>query len=289
MNSMLHGGLAAAALFHAAAVYCADAAYPVRPVRILVPAPPGGTADLVARVLGPKLGEQTGQTFVVDNRGGAGGVVAAELLAAAPPDGYTIGTVYTALTTNVALRRKPTYDPVSGFTPLSLVMWSPLVLVAHPGLGVNSARDLIAMAKSKTLHYASAGNGTGGHMCGELFKSLARIPAVHVPYKGAAAGTNDVVSGQVQFAFVGPITAVSLIKAGRLKLLGVTSLKRNPSMPDVPTIDEQGAPGFEVVNWFGVAAPARLPAALTTRLHAEITTALQAGEIRKRLGLINPR
>jgi tripartite-type tricarboxylate transporter receptor subunit TctC len=163
-------------------------------------------------------------------------------------------------------------------------MWSPLVLIAHPGVPANSVRDLITLSKTRELHYASAGNGTGGHMCGELFKALTGIRAVHVPYKGAALGTADVVSGQVQYSFVGPITAVSLVKAGRLKLLGVTSPKRNAAMPDVPTLEEQGVSGFDVVNWFGIAAPAKLPRTITTRLHAEITTALQAPEVRKRLG-----
>ncbi len=274
----------AAAATAIAPAQAADSSYPARPVRLVVPAPPGGTADLVARVLGPKLSEQMGQTVVVDNRGGAGGVVAAELVTASPADGYTLASIYTSFTTNVALRKKPSYDPVAGFTPISLVMWSPLVLIAHPGVPANSARDLIALSKTRELHYASAGNGTGGHMCGELFKALTGIRAVHVPYKGAALGTADVVSGQVQYSFVGPITAVSLVKAGKLKLLGVTSPKRNASMPDVPSLEEQGVSGFDVVNWFGIAAPAKLPQAITTRLHAEIVTALQAPEVRKRLG-----
>jgi len=262
----------------------ADAAYPTRPVRVIVPAPPGGTADLVARVLAPKLAEQMQQGFVVDNRGGAGGVVAAELLAAAAPDGYTLGSIYTSFTTNVALRRKPSYDPLAGYSYVSMVMWSPLVLIAHPGVPVNSVKELIALSKTRDMHYASAGNGTGGHMCGELFKSLTGARATHVPYKGAALGTNDVVSGAVQFAFVGPITAVGLVKAGKLKMLAVTSLKRNPALPDIPSVDEQTGSGYDVVNWFGIAGPAKLPRALVMKLNAEIATALQSAEVRKRLG-----
>jgi tripartite-type tricarboxylate transporter receptor subunit TctC len=280
MRRMLISGTA----FVCVCAGAAESPYPVRPVRLVVPAPPGGTVDLVARVLGPKLAEQTGQQFIVDNRGGAGGVVAAELLAAAAADGYTLGAVYTSFTTNAALRQKPSYDPLRDYSALSLVMWSPLVLVAHPGLGVDSVRELIALSKSRELHYASAGNGTGGHMAGELFRALSAVRAVHVPYKGAAAGTNDVVSGQVQYAFVGPVTVLALVKAKRLRLLAVTSLKRNPAMPDVPTVDEQGVAGFEVVNWFGIVGPARLPPALVARLNREIGTALDAPAVRQKLG-----
>jgi len=274
----------AAALFHACAAIGAETAYPARPVRVVVPAPPGGTADLVARVLAPTLAEQMNQSVVVDNRGGAGGVVAAVLLAAAAPDGYKLGSIYTSFTTNVALRRQPSYDPVAGYSYVSMVMWSPLVLVTHPGVPAGSVKELIALSKTRDLHYASAGNGTGGHMGGELSKALTGARAVHVPYKGAALGTNDVVAGAVQYAFVGPITAVGLVKAGKLKMLAVTSLKRNPAFPDIPSVDEQTGSGYEVVNWFGIAGPAHLPRPVVTRLNAEIHTALQVAEVRRRLG-----
>jgi tripartite-type tricarboxylate transporter receptor subunit TctC len=165
-----------------------------------------------------------------------------------------------------------------------MVMWSPLVLITHPALPVNSVKELIALSKTRDMHYASAGNGTGGHMCGELFKSLTGARAVHVPYKGAALGTNDVVSGAVQFAFVGPITAVGLTKAGKLKMLAVTSSKRNPAFPDLPSVDEQTGSGYDVVNWFGIAAPPKLPKAMVAKLNAEIASALQSPEVRKRLG-----
>lgn len=284
MRTFATAAAAVLGLLAAATAHAAEPAYPTRPVRIIVPAPPGGTADLVPRVLGPKLAEQMGQGFVVDNRGGAGGVVAAELLTAAAPDGYTLGSIYTSFTTNVALRRKPSYDPVAGYSYISMVMWSPLVLIAHPAVPANSVKELIALSKTRELHYASAGNGTGGHMCGELFKSLTGARAVHVPYKGAALGTNDVVAGAVQFAFVGPITAVGLVKAGKLKMLAVTSLKRNPAFPDIPSVDEQTGSGYDVVNWFGIAGPAKLPRAVVTRLNAEIHAALQSADVRKRLG-----
>lgn len=266
------------------AAQAGEPAYPVRPVRVLVSATPGGTIDLVARVLAPRLSEQTGQAFVVDNRAGAGGVIAAELIARAAPDGYTLGAVYTSFTTNAVLHRKPSYDPVNDFSPLMLVSASPLALVAYPGTGVDTVRDLLALARTKPLHYASSGNGSGGHMCGELLKLLAKVPAMHVPYKGAAAATADVVAGQVQFQFAGPVTVVSLARSGRLRLLAVTSLKRNAALPDVPTLDEAGVPGFDVVNWFGMVAPARLPVTLVNDLHRRMTAALQHPEARARLG-----
>ncbi|HEV7803914.1 MAG TPA: tripartite tricarboxylate transporter substrate binding protein [Burkholderiales bacterium] len=281
---MLRAGFGVIGAVCAALAGAAEHAYPLRPVRMIVSATPGGTVDLVARVLAPKLSNQLGQQFIVDNRSGAGGVVAAELIARAVPDGYTLGVVYTSFTTNAALRKHSSYDPVSDYAPISLVMWTPLVLIANPALAVSSVRELIAMSKTRELHYASSGNGSGGHMCGELFKSLAGIRSTHVPYKGAALGTNDVVSGEVQYAFVGPVTVTSLVRAGRLRLLGVTSLKRNASMPEIPTLDEQGVTGFEVMNWFGIVAPPRLPRVLAAQLNREVVQVLVPADVRQKLG-----
>lgn len=257
--------------------------YPTRPVRVIVSATPGGTVDLVARVLSPRLGERLGQPFVVDNRAGAGGIVSAELLIKSAPDGYTLGCIFTSFTTNVALRRQAPYDPVRDITPITLVSWSPLVLVANTGLGVESVRDLIALAKTRPLYYGSSGNGSGGHMSVELFKWMTGVNATHVPYKGAAAATNDVIAGHVQFEIVGPVTVLALAKAGRLKLLAVTSAKRNSSLPDVPTVGESGVAGFDVVNWFGIIAPANTPAALVRRLNREIVATLQLADVRQKL------
>jgi tripartite-type tricarboxylate transporter receptor subunit TctC len=281
---VLRAGFGVIGAVCAALAGAAEHTYPLRPVRMIVSATPGGTVDLVARVLAPKLSDQLGQQFIVDNRSGAGGVVAAELIARAVPDGYTLGVVYTSFTTNAALRKHSSYDPVSDYAPISLVMWTPLVLIANPALAVSSVRELIAMSKTRELHYASSGNGSGGHMCGELFKSLAGIRSTHVPYKGAALGTNDVVSGEVQYAFVGPVTVTSLVRAGRLRLLGVTSLKRNASMPEIPTLDEQGVTGFEVMNWFGIVAPPRLPRVLVAQLNREVVQALVPVDVRQKLG-----
>jgi tripartite-type tricarboxylate transporter receptor subunit TctC len=273
------GALAAPAL-----VAAADPPdYPVRPVRIIVSATPGGTVDLVARVLSPKLGERLGQSFVVDNRAGAGGIVSAELLIKSAPDGYTLGCIFTSFTTNAVLRKNPPYDPARDVTPITLVSWSPLALVANTGLGVESVRDLIALAKTRTLHYGSSGTGSGGHMSVELLKWMTGMNATHVPYKGAAAATNDVVAGHVQFEIVGPVTVVALARAGRLKLLAVTGAKRSPTLPDVPTVDESGVPGFDVVNWFGMVAPAKMTPALVNRLNREIAAALQLADVRQKL------
>ena len=262
----------------------AESRYPLRPVRVIVPAPPGGTVDLVARTLSPHLAEQMTQQFVVDNRAGAGGVIAAELLAGATPDGYTIGALYTSFTINAALRKKSSYDPVNGIAPISMVSVSPLVLSVFPGLGVGNVRELVAAAKTRKLLYGTAGNGTGAHMLGELFKITAGIDAVHVPYKGAAPAIAAMVAGEVQYQFAGPIAVLSLAKSGRLRNIAVTSLKRNASMPELPTMDESGFPGFEVINWFGIAAPAKTPADIITRLNAEIQKTLRTDDVAQKLG-----
>ncbi len=263
--------------------YAAEPAYPARPVRFLIPAPPGGTVDHIARLIATPLTEQMGKPIVLDNRGGAGGVIAAEMIAHAAPDGYTLGMIYTAYTTNAVMRAKPSYSPTQGNTPITQATWSPLLLVAHAGLPVKSVAELVALAKSKPLLYGSAGNGTGGHMCGELFNTLAGVRVTHVPYKGAAAATNEVVSGQVAYQFAGPITVLGLGRAGRLRLLAVTSMKRAAALPDLPTVDESGVPGFEVINWFGAVAPPATPRPLIDRLHLEIKRALANTDVRTRL------
>ncbi len=261
----------------------ADPGYPTRPVRFIIPAPPGGTVDHIARLIATPLTGQLGKPFVLDNRGGAGGVIAAEMIANAAPDGYTLGMIYTAYTTNAVMRAKPPYSPTQGNTPITQATWSPLMLVTHAALPVKSVSELVTLAKSKPLLYGSAGNGTGGHMCGELFSTLAGVRATHVPYKGAAAATNEVVSGQVAYQFAGPITVLGLGRAGRLRLLAVTSLKRAAAMPDLPTVDESGVPGFEVINWFGAVAPPATPRPLIDRLHTEIKRALANTDVRTRL------
>ena len=257
-------------------------AYPSKPVRLLVPAPPGGSTDLIARIVGAKLATQLGQQVVIDNRGGAGGVVATETLARSVPDGHTLAVVYTPHTNQPAFQKLP-YDPVKDFAPLTMMTAAPLVLVVNPAVPAKSLKELIAFARQKPLVYGSAGNGSGGHLSGELLKLMAGIPATHVPYKGAGPAATDLVGGQIQFQFAAQITVGAFVKSGRLRALAVTSAKRAATLPELPTVAEAGVPGFEVINWFGMMAPARTPAALGQPLHAEITTALRAPEVHEKL------
>jgi len=276
---VLAGGAALAALPSLATAQN----YPSRPVRLIVPAPPGGTTDRLARVVGQRMGEGLRQQVVVDNRGGAGGIVGTELLARAPADGHTIAVIYTPHTVLPHLQKKLPYDPIRDFAPLSMLTTAPLVLVVHPALPVNNVKELIALAKSRPIVYGSAGNGSGGHLSGELLKQMARIDATHVPYKGAGPAATDLIAGQLQFQFAAQITVQGFVKAGRLRAIAVTSTQRAAAMPDVPTVAESGLPGFAFVNWFGMTAPARTPAAIVARLNAEIVRALQQPDVKEKL------
>jgi tripartite-type tricarboxylate transporter receptor subunit TctC len=275
--------ITAGAMTAFAGIAQANEAYPDRPLRFVVPAPPGGTVDLIARLAAPRLSEQLGKPVVVDNRAGAGGVIAAELVAHAAPDGYTLSMIYTSYTTNAVLRAKPGYSPERDNTPITQATTSPLLLAAHSNLPVKSVGELLALAKSKPLLYGSAGNGSGGHMAAELFNHLAGVRVTHVPYKGAAAATNELVSGQVAYQFAGPITVLGLARTGRLRLLAVTSPRRTAALPDLPTVAESGVPGFEVTNWFGMTAPPATPAPLILRLNAEMKQALAHADVRSKL------
>ena len=260
----------------------AQAGWPSRPVRLLVPAQPGGSTDTLARIAGQKLGDALGQTFVIDNRSGAGGTVAAETLMRAAPDGYTLGVAYTALTVNAVLQKVP-YDTLRDFTPISLISTSPLVLVVGANSPVRTVKDLVQMAKAKPLSYGSAGIGSGGHVCGELLNLMAGIKAVHVPYKGAGPASADVAAGQIEFQFGAQITTQGLVKAGRLRMVAVTSAKRASTLPEVPTMAESGLPGFEFNNWFGVLGPAGLPAPLVARLNTELVKMMALPDVRERI------
>ncbi|MBC7778695.1 MAG: tripartite tricarboxylate transporter substrate binding protein [Proteobacteria bacterium] len=273
------GGVASALT---AGICAAQAVYPSRPVRMLVPAQPGGSTDTLARITGQKLGEALGQSFIIDNRAGAGGTVAAETLARAQPDGHTLGMAYTALTVNAALQKVP-YDTLRDFAPISLISTSPLVLVVGANSPVRTAQDLIQLARSKPVAYGSAGIGSGGHVTGELLNMMAGLKAVHVPYKGAGPASVDVASGQIQFQFAAQLTSQALVKAGKLRMIAVTGAKRAATLPDVPTMAESGLPGFEFNNWFGVLGPAGLPGAIVSRLNTEIVKLLAAPEVRERI------
>ena len=260
--------------------------YPAKPIRFIVPFPPGGSADILARAIGQKAGEGLGQSLVVENRPGAGTAIGAEALAKSPADGYAvmIGTV-SSHAINPALNPKLTYDPVKDFTPISLVASIPFAMIVHPSVPAKSVRELISLAKSKpaSLNYSSAGNGTSNHLAGELLKSMAGIDIVHIPYKGSAPALNDLVAGQVSLMFDLVLTAAPHVKSGAVRGLAVTGAKRSSALPDLPTVAESGVPGYEVSAWFGIFAPAEVPQPVVQRLNAEFVKALQQPDLRQRL------
>ncbi len=269
----------------APAVY-AQAAYPTKPIRIVVPFPAGGTTDILARAVAQKLTETNGQPVVVDNRPGAGGNIGAELVAKSPPDGYTLlmGTVGTHAI-NPSLYAKMPYDHQKDFAPVILVAGVPNVLVINPAVPANSVQDLIAYGKANPgkLNFASSGSGTSIHLAGELFKTMSGVQMTHVPYKGSAPALTDLMGGQVQIMFDNLPSALPQIKGGKLKALAVTSAQRASALPDVPTIAEAGLPGFEATSWFGLLAPAGTPKDVITKLNAEVAKWLATPEAREKL------
>ncbi len=260
--------------------------YPTRPIRLLVPTTPGGSVDGLARAIGTKLSDKFGQQVVIDNRAGAGGVIAGELTAKAPPDGYTImlGTV-AALASNVSLKKSLPYDPLRDFAPITLAATQNLILIVTPALPAKSVKELIALAKTKPgqITFASAGSGAGGHLSGELFKLLAGIDLLHIPYKGMAPAMVDVISGQVSLSFPSIATALPQIKSGKVRALAVTGAKRSQAASDVITMQEAGVPGYESATWYGAVAPIATPRTLIARLNGEIVTILKQPELRDRL------
>jgi len=257
--------------------------YPTRVVRIVVPQAPGAQSELFARMLGQKLSESLGQSVINDPRPGAGGAIGAEVAARAAPDGYTLlfGTNSTH-GSNPALYARLPYDPVRDFAPIALTVGMPYVLSVHPSLPVTSLKQLIAFAKSKPgqLYYASAGNGSTHHLSGELFKSMARINIVHVPYKGGPPATAATVGGEVSMLFNTVGSVQPSVKNGRLRALAVTTTSRSGALPDVPTMAEAGLPGFEMQSWFGLLAPAGTPRPIISRLNAETIKALNTPEMK---------
>ncbi len=259
--------------------------YPTRAVTVIVPQAPGGTNDIVARVLAEELSKSLGQPFVVENRPGAGGNIGTQLAARAKPDGYTLlVTISSSQAINPALYKQIPFDPVKDFEPITLLGSVPNVLVANPSLPANSIPDLIALAKAKPgeLKYASAGNGTLNHLLGEMLKSSTNIDLVHVPYKGVAPAITDVLGGFVPVAFASLPSVVSHLKNGKLKALGVSSAKRSPVLPDVPAIGET-VPGYAGDLWVGLFAVARTPKEITAKLHAETLKALGSPAVREKL------
>ena len=259
--------------------------FPNRPVRLIVPFPPGGPTDVVGRLYADKLGALWGQTVLVDNRAGAAGNIGAEAAAKAAPDGHTLILVANSHVMNSALYDKLPYDPIKDFTPLSQIAYYPLVLVAHPSVAATNLNEVVALAKAQPgrLVVVSAGNGTSTHLVAEMFRTAAGIEFLHVPYKGAAPATHDLLAGQGQLMFNNPVSALPHVKTGRLRALAVTSAQRTASAPEVPTVAESGYPGFEAGTWFALLAPAGLPRELQTRLSTDIVAVTQQADVRTRL------
>jgi tripartite-type tricarboxylate transporter receptor subunit TctC len=269
----------------AAGVDSRAAEYPVKPVRMVVPFPPGGTPDTLARVMSEKFGERWGQQVLIENRLGAGGNVAYGAVAQSGADGYTLLLASTGIVTNASLYSKLPYDPIRDFAPISLLATSPHVLVANVAFPVNSVKDLIAEAKAKpdSLTFGSSGSGTVLHLAGELFKSLSGADIVHVPYKGSQPAMTDLLGGRIALMFIDIPPALPHLRSGRLKALGITGAKRTAALPDVPPIAEAGVPGYDIVAWFGLLAPAGTPKDIVDKIHQDAAAGLSSPELRTRM------
>jgi tripartite-type tricarboxylate transporter receptor subunit TctC len=288
MNGIVYiAGAALAGMVAVAGNTALAQAYPVKPIRMIVPFPPGGTTDLLARTLGPRLSESLGEQVVVENRAGATGNIGADVAAKSAPDGYTllIGQASNIAINITLMGRLLPYDPVRDFTPVTLLASTPNVLVVHPSLPVHSVRDLIALAKAKpgAINYATSGNGSPGHFCAELLKKLAGIDMVHIPYKGAGPALIDVVGGHASLYFTSMPSAQPFVPSGRLRVIAQTSARRSPSMPDLPTVAEAGFSGYDITSWWGVLTPAGVPKDIASRLHTEIVRILNTAEVKERL------
>jgi tripartite-type tricarboxylate transporter receptor subunit TctC len=259
--------------------------YPSRPVKILVPYPAGGSNDIIARIVAQKRSERSGQTFLVENRGGAGGNVGAETVAASEPDGYTLLlTAPPPLTINAALYKSLPFDPSAAFAPVALIASVPIVLAVHPSLGVKDVKGLIALAKAKpgTINFGSSGIGTTNHLAGELLKSKAGIDIVHVPYKGAAPAMNDLIAGHIPMMFDNIPAVLPQVQAKSINAIAVAGAARTSALPHVPTVAEQGVEGFDASAWFGLVAPAKTPAPVLAKLQTEVAAILQLPDVQKR-------
>jgi len=273
------GGLMMAGLVMTAA---AQTGYPTKAVRVIVPYPPGGPTDIVARVVFQQVSESTGQQFIIDNRPGAGGNIGAEAVAKAAPDGYMLLVATTAHAINMSLFKNINYNVLKDFAPITLLTQGPLVLVATPSFPANNVRELIVLAKAKpdTLNFASSGNGQSTHLSGELFNAMAGIKLSHIPYKGSAPAVSDVIAGQVPLMFDTMLSAMPFVKSGKLKALGVTSPARSPAAPELPTIAESGLAGYSVFAWNGLLAPAGTPNAVIMRLSEELKKAMALPQVK---------
>ena len=286
VNKVGAASLAATLMF--AAGGAAAQAYPGKPMRMIVPFPPGGATDILGRYVALRLGETFGQQFIVDNRPGANGTLGLGLAAKAAPDGLTLVVGQTGnLAISPGLTKVP-YDSLRDFAPVTLLVSSPHVIAVHPSLPVKSIKDLIALAKSRPgqLNYASTGAGSAGHLSVELLKKTVNIDLVHVPYKGATPGFTDLVAGHVTMIFTSVLSTQSFAKAGRVRMIAVGSAKRSPSAPDIPTIAESGIPGLEVASWWGVLGPAGTPGEIVARLNGELVKLMHSADARDRIAAL---
>jgi tripartite-type tricarboxylate transporter receptor subunit TctC len=260
--------------------------YPVRPIRLIVPSTPGGSVDTLARSIGPRLSERWGQQVIVENRAGAGGAIAAETTAKSPPDGYTLmlGTI-ASLAANLSLQKKLPYDPVRDFAPVTLVATQNLMLLIHPSVPAKSVKELVRFAKAQPgkLTFGSAGNGTGSHLSGELFKQLAGIDIVHIPYKGVAPGLVDLIAGQISINIPSILSALPHAQSGRARALAVTGSTRTRAAPELPTMQEAGIKGYESMTWYGIVAPIGTPPEIVTKLSTEVAAILKQPDTHERL------
>ena len=260
--------------------------YPDRPIRLVIPFPPGGGSDITGRTIAQKLGEALGQQVVADNRGGAGGNIGTDIVAKAVPDGYTICMALSGpFSINGSLLGKLPFDPLKDFALITLAGATPNLLVAHPSLAAHTVKELIALAKASPgkINFASSGLGTPAQLAGELFNTMAGVKLVHVPYKGASPALTDLLAGQVQLMFSTMPPSLPQVKAGKLKAIAVTSAKRSVTTPELPTIAEAGLPGFEAITWYGMAAPAGTPPAIVKKLNAEVVKLLHLPDVKERL------
>jgi len=279
LAAVLAGGLAVA-------TPAAAQTYPTKPITIVVPFPAGGTTDILARIISQGLGKELGQSVIIDNRGGAGGNIGGALAAKAPADGHTLfmGTVGTHAI-NGALYKKMPFDHIKDFAPLTRVAMVPNLLVAHPSQPFKTVKELIAYAKANPgkVNFGSSGNGSSIHLSGELFRSMTGIDMVHVPYKGSAPAVADLLGGQIGIMFDNMPSAIQHVRSGKLRPIAVTTAKRSPELPDVPTVAEAGVPGYEATSWFGMFAIANTPAPVVARIHAALTKVLADPEVKKQI------
>jgi tripartite-type tricarboxylate transporter receptor subunit TctC len=278
----LYAVLQAAGLTLALSTAAAAQDYPAKPLRLIIPFPPGGSNDVVGRMIATHLGERLGKQVVVDNRSGAGGVIGTEIAANSPPDGYTLLVISIAHSVNPWLYRL-NYDPLKSFTPVGILASGPNVLAVNPALPVNSVKELVALAKQKPgdIQYASAGVGSFQHLGGELFKLEAGVDMLHVPFKGGGPAMIDVIGGHTKLVFSSLVQTTPHIKSGKLKALATGGTKRSPVLPDVPTVKEAGVPTYEAVNWWGIVAPAGTPQPIIEKVHKELTAVQASPEVQK--------